>query len=62
MATIKSPTRMPARSAGPCFSTYRISTALRARKYRDELFKDWAGKSLDDLWQEFRRTLDTSVR
>jgi hypothetical protein len=30
-----------------------MNEALRTSKYRDELFKEWAGADVDTLWQEF---------
>ena len=34
----------------------RPNRALRAGKYRNELFKEHTGKDLDRLWQHFART------
>jgi len=31
----------------------KMNEALRTGKYKDELFKDWAGADVDALWKEF---------
>ena len=31
----------------------KLNEAARARKYKDELFKDWTGKDLDTLWKDY---------
>jgi hypothetical protein len=35
----------------------KLNAALRAGSYKDELWKDASGKSLDDLWSEFADSL-----
>ena len=35
----------------------KLNTALRERRYRDELFKDYTGKTVDELWKDFTDTL-----
>ncbi len=35
----------------------KLNAALRAGKYRDELWKEITGKMVDDLWAEFAKTL-----
>jgi hypothetical protein len=31
----------------------KMNEALRTSKYKDELFKEWAGADVDELWKEF---------
>jgi hypothetical protein len=33
----------------------QLNLALRKGEYRPELFEEWTGKSVDDLWADFRR-------
>ena len=35
----------------------KLNAAMRESRYREELFKEYAGKDLDDLWQEYVETL-----
>ncbi len=35
----------------------KLSIASRENKYRDELFKDFTGKTLDEIWREFTDSL-----
>ena len=35
----------------------KLNAALREGRYRDELFKDCTGKTVDELWKEFTDTL-----
>ena len=38
----------------------KLNQACRASTYKDSLFSDLTGKSLDDLWAEFIATLPES--
>ncbi|MBI3877013.1 MAG: DUF3472 domain-containing protein [Verrucomicrobia bacterium] len=35
----------------------KLNQSLREKKYRDELFKEFTGKTLDELWNEFTESL-----
>jgi hypothetical protein len=35
----------------------RLNEAMRERRYRPELWKEYTGKSIDDLWAEYIQTL-----
>ncbi|MCX7047077.1 MAG: basic secretory protein-like protein [Candidatus Sumerlaeota bacterium] len=35
----------------------KLNDALRRNRYREELFKDYTGKTLDELWKEFTDSL-----
>jgi hypothetical protein len=35
----------------------KLNKALRQRRYNDDLFKEYTGKTLDELWKEFAATL-----